>query len=283
MEPEPGDPKVRVTRAEVAAAARQAGIVPGDLVLFHSSLSSMGHVVGGPDTVIDGFLEAVGPRGTVAVPTLCNWLPEEQGQVYERWDPATSPSYVGRITEHFRHRPDAVRSDQATHSVAAIGARAAELTADHGAFGRRQCPFGDRAFALSSPWQKLVAWNGAYCFIGVNFWVGTMVHFVESLIVERALAKVDADRREAFAGEVAGWMKDGVWPSIRADVRVTLEPALAAKGLMGYAKIGSATLRCVRGAEFVDGMLQAAAADPETWLSEGFRAWLARIEQGGAA
>ena len=142
MKPEPGDKSIQVTRADVTAGLRSVGIVPGDTVMFHSSLSSMGTVVGGPDTVIDGFLDAVGPTGTVAVPTLCNWKPEEQRLVFPRWDPRTTPSYVGIISETFRKRPEAVRSDHATHSVAAIGARAAELTADHGAGGLRLGPFG---------------------------------------------------------------------------------------------------------------------------------------------
>ena len=72
MDPERGDRSVQVTREDVTCAAREVGVVPGDTLLFHSSLSSMGTVVGGPDAVIDGFLDAVGPEGTVAVPTLCN-------------------------------------------------------------------------------------------------------------------------------------------------------------------------------------------------------------------
>ncbi|MFW5866632.1 MAG: AAC(3) family N-acetyltransferase, partial [Armatimonadota bacterium] len=132
MQPEAGDRAVQVTREDVTRAAREIGITPGDTLFFHSSLSSMGHVIGGPDAVIDGFLDAVGPEGTVAAPTLCDWEAHEQHLVFERWDPTTSPSFVGAITERFRQRPDAIRSDHATHSVAAIGARAEELTAGHG-------------------------------------------------------------------------------------------------------------------------------------------------------
>ena len=74
------------------ASARPVGIAEGDTVMLHTSLSSMGTVVGGADAVVDGFLDAVGPTGTVAVPTLCNWTPEEQHLVLERWRPRTSPS-----------------------------------------------------------------------------------------------------------------------------------------------------------------------------------------------
>lgn len=282
MQPEPGDPNVRVTRADIATAARETGLQEGDTLLFHSSLSSMGTVVGGPDAVIDGFLDALGPTGTLAVPTLCNWPPGEQELVFDRWDPATSPSYVGMITEHFRQRPDAVRSDNPTHSVAAIGAGAAELTADHGVSGQRLCPFGNGAFARSSPWQKLVDRNGWYGFIGVDFRIGTLVHFVECGLVEETLARAEAWRRERLANEVAQWLRDGVWPWIPVDTRPKLEPILAAQGRIRYGRIGSATFRMVRAWDFVSGMRDAALAEPEVWLGEGYRAWVGRCASVGS-
>jgi hypothetical protein len=56
----------------------------------------------------------------------------------EDWDIATSPSHPGLITETFRQRPESVRSDNPPHSISAIGARAVELTADHGSGGWRR-------------------------------------------------------------------------------------------------------------------------------------------------
>jgi len=277
MEPEIGDPNVSVTRQDIPAAVECVGIAEGDVVFFDSSLSSMGHIVGGPDALIDGLLDAVGPTGTVAVPTLCNWKPDEQRLVYERWDPATSPSFVGAITEAFRRRPDALRSDQATHSVAAIGAEAAELTANHGASGRRPGPFGDTAFARESPWERMYQWNAAYCFIGVTFRVCTMVHYVESLIVERALERADPANRPALADEVAGWMKPGVWTGIRVDEREIIEKMLAGQGLVRYGSIGSATFRCARAKSMVDEWIRIVEADPERWCPEDFVKWLARV------
>lgn len=273
MQPEPGDRNIHVSRADVAAAARTVGIVPGDTMIFHSSLSSLGTVDGGPDTVIDGFLDAVGPGGTVAVPTLCNWAPDEQSEVFTRWDPATSPSYVGRITEHLRHRPDAVRSDNATHSVAAIGARAVDLTAGHGASGPRLGPFGELAFCVASPWQRLYDWNAAYCLIGVTYHVATIVHFVESRLTERALAGASNADRE----RVIGWMKPGVWPWIRIEDRERIEAMLHERGLERHAKLGSATLRCGRTRTIVDEWVAAVEREPEAWLPEEFLAWRAEI------
>jgi len=113
MKPEAGDRKITVAAEDVAAGVRSVGVGPGDLVMFHSSLSSMGEVVGGPNTVIEGFLQAVAPGRTVAVPTLW-WTGKSD---LSAWDPDTSPSYPGIITETFRQRPDSVRSNNPTCQV----------------------------------------------------------------------------------------------------------------------------------------------------------------------
>mgnify|MGYP005847376625 CR=1 FL=1 len=276
MKPEKGDPTVNVDVADVVRGLRDVGVLPGDTVMFHSSLSSIGTVVGGTNAVIDGFLQAVGPQGTVAVPTLCNWQPGEEHLVFERWHPRISPSYVGKVTETFRLRPDALRSNHATHSVAAIGARARELTADHGTYGERLGPFGPKAFAAASPWQRLVDWNAAYCFIGVTFRVNTMVHYVESLVVERALERVAAVQRAELAAEVVGWMKPGVWPTIAIEDREAIERMLAERGLVRYGRIGSATLRCAHARPMVETWLAIIEETPERWFPPEFQRWLAK-------
>ena len=277
MDPERGDKRTNVTREDVAAALPTVGIIPGDTVMFHSALSSMGHVAGGPEAVIDGLLDAVGPTGTVAMPTLCNWTPEEQDRVFERWNPETSPSYVGKITEVFRRRADAVRSDHATHSVAAIGARAQELTAKHGGGQPRLGPFADKAFATESPWERFVQWNAAYGFIGVTFQVCTLVHYVESLVVERALQRAEPRERPRLANAVSGWMRPGVWPTIRIDDRQVIEAMLAERGVVRYGRIGSATLRCARTRPMVAKWLRIVESEPQRWLPEDFVDWLKAI------
>jgi len=277
VEPERGDPRVEVHREDVARAARAVGIVSGDTVMFHSSLSSMGTVVGGPDTVIDGFLAAVGPEGTVAVPTLW-WHQTDPPLCMADWDPDTSPSYPGLITEHFRRRPDSVRSNNPTHSVSAIGARAVELIRDHGAAGRRPCVFGDTAFARESPWERLYRWNAAYCFIGVDFTVNTMSHFIETVLVEAALRQAPGPRRRKLSARLQARNAEGVWPWYD---RTGMQDRLADLGLLRVGRIGSATLRCIRARDMVDHTLVILRAEPEHWLQADFQAWLAAA--GGEA
>jgi len=234
----------------------------------------MGTVVGGPNAVIDGLLDAVGSAGTVAAPTLCRSQPDRGNFVFDTWDRETTPCYVGLIPETLRSRPDAVRSDHATHSVAAIGSRASELTTGHGRAGLREGPFGPKAFATESPWERLALWNAAYCFVGVTFRVNTMVHYVETLTVQRALARAGSESRDELESKVKGWQKAGVWPTISVDDREAIERLLAEKNLVKYGRIGSATLRCVRAGVMVNEWLRIVEAAPKRWLPDDFVTWL---------
>lgn len=282
MKPEPGDKSVRVHVEDVAASLNAVGVGPGDVVMFHSSLSSMGTVCGGPGTVIEGFLQAVAPDGTVAVPTL--WWNGSQNLA--DWDRDTSPSYPGIITETFRQRPDSLRSDNPTHSVSAIGARAAELVADHGAWGLRPCMYGDTAFAAASPWERLYLWNAHYCFIGVDFTVNTMGHYCQCRLIEWALQQAPEDRRASLDARIAR-MDDTLeyyrqhragltpkvaltWPSYNFQA---MGEYLADLGLVRFGKIGSATLRAIYARDMVDTILETLRAEPEKWLSEPFLTW----------
>ena len=158
-----------MNQAAIATGLRSLGIRAGDVVFFHSSLRSFGHVDGGADAVVDAFLQVVGADGLVIVPTLTGTFAdsEPKGQVF---DPDETPSRVGRITEALRRRPEARRSRHPTHSIAAIGSRAAELVAGH--------EHGS-TFARDGPYGRYVAWGARILFLGVDLRVNTTTHAVE--------------------------------------------------------------------------------------------------------
>ena len=190
-----------VTKQDIREAMERVGVVSGDILLFHSSLKSFGHVEGSADAVIDALLDAVGETGTLVAPTL---VQRDFANAYRNWNKDTSPSDVGTITEVFRKRPGAVRSDQATHSCAAIGRLAVELTKDHGTVGPRFHVFGDYAFSYGSPWQKMFDLGGKVAFLGVTTRCNTYRHFMETRILERGLEAVhDEDRKAALLSELA--------------------------------------------------------------------------------
>src|SRR5215216_7553101 len=58
-----------VTRDGLAADLGRLGVRPGSVLLVHSSLSSLGWVCGGAQAVVEALLDALGPDGTLVVPT----------------------------------------------------------------------------------------------------------------------------------------------------------------------------------------------------------------------
>jgi aminoglycoside 3-N-acetyltransferase len=256
-----------VTKADIVAALQGLGLGAGDVVMVHSSLSSMGFVAGGADTVIDGFLEVIGASGTLVMPTLCQ---KDKERRFETWNIATSPSDVGRITEVFRLRPGVIRSDHATHSVAACGPRAVEIAAGHKAAGGRPGPWGEAAFGHGSPWEKFYEMNVEYVFLGITMRVNTMRHFIQSRIVEDHLQAVGPERRQQFLSCVHQWYKPGVWPNYD-DTR--MEERLTALGLIRFGRIGNAVVRMLKARELVDQSRQILESEPEKWLQPEFLAW----------
>lgn len=271
MTPELGNPEIRVTEQDVCDGFRRAGAVPGDLVLYHGSMRSMGRLVDGPATFIAGALAAVGPAGTVAAPTL--WYHDATPPLDPRdFDLGTSPSYVGALTEALRTDPRSIRSNHFSHSVSAIGPRADELTADHGAHGRRHSPWSDRAFADASPWARLYEWNALYCFVGVTMRFCTMKHYIESRFVEEALRAVPAPRQAELRHRLRAIGGSGtIWPFYNSE---RMEEDLRAEGLMAYGRIGAATLRTIRARPLVERTYARLQAEPAVWFNEEFLRWL---------
>src|SRR3990172_7686961 len=60
--------RVSVDKQAVRNALGQCGLGKGDIVFVHSSLSALGHVIGGAITVIEALIETVGHEGILAVP-----------------------------------------------------------------------------------------------------------------------------------------------------------------------------------------------------------------------
>ena len=82
-------------------------------VCHHLPLGT-GSVPGGADTVIDALLDAVGPHGTLCLPTLSYLFTTPESPIF---DVRSTPTNLGAIPEAFRRRPTAVRSVHPTHSV----------------------------------------------------------------------------------------------------------------------------------------------------------------------
>ncbi len=103
-----------------ASALRQhleeLGVRTGDKVLVHARLISFGEIIGGIETVQAALMDAIGPQGTLVVPTYTF------GPGDVPFDPDRSPSSgMGTLAEHVRVQPTAIRSLSPIHSHAGIG------------------------------------------------------------------------------------------------------------------------------------------------------------------
>jgi aminoglycoside 3-N-acetyltransferase len=157
--------KARVTRADLVRGLRTLDIGPGSILQVHSSLSRLGHVEGGADTVVDALLEVVGPEGTVMVPTF------NHGGA-DIYDPAATASVNGAVTEALRRRQNARRSLHPTHPYAAIGRHAEELVAGH---------LEVETFDRRSPLGKLADMGGHVLLLGIGMQANTAAHIGETM------------------------------------------------------------------------------------------------------
>ncbi|EFL26570.1 aminoglycoside N(3')-acetyltransferase VII [Streptomyces himastatinicus ATCC 53653] len=175
-----------VTRGRLVADLRALGVGEGDVVMFHTELSALGYVAGGPQTVIGALLDVVGERGTLmaycgwndALPyDFATWPAEWQEAVraeHPAYDPALSEAdhANGRLPEALRHWPGAVRSGHPDVSFAAVGARAEELVADH--------PW-DHPHGPGSPLARLVEAGGRVLLLGAPLDTLTILHHAEAV------------------------------------------------------------------------------------------------------
>jgi aminoglycoside 3-N-acetyltransferase len=174
------------TCGTVVEALRELGVEVGDVLLVHSSLSSLGFVNGGAEAVVRALLEVLGPTGTLVVPTHSSdnsdpaeWrnppVPEEWWETIR----CTMPMYnkqttrtwgMGVIPETVRTWPFAVRSAHPQASFAAVGRRADSLMEDHSL----DCSFGEK-----SPLAKLEKGKAKVLLLGVGFSSCTAFHLAE--------------------------------------------------------------------------------------------------------
>ncbi|WP_049573894.1 aminoglycoside N(3)-acetyltransferase [Nonomuraea sp. SBT364] len=165
------------------------GVQPGQVVLVHASLSALGHVDGGAPAVVAALRDLLGPHGTLAVPTGTPANSDTSpcyraavagmsaGEIARHratmpaYDPAATPTtLMGRIPEHVRQLPGALRSSHPHTSFAAVGPQAATITDGHA----RDCLLGER-----SPLARLYDAGALVLLLGVGYDRCTAFHLAE--------------------------------------------------------------------------------------------------------
>jgi aminoglycoside 3-N-acetyltransferase len=158
-----------LTAADVAAALRECGLRDGDACFLQARMSALGRFVDGPDTVLAGLEEVVGPDGLIAMPTYSSGGPTIE---YLAGDPVfdvrEAPSRMGAISEAFRVAPGTLRSFHPTHSVCARGRGAEDILAGH--------DLADAPFGRGTPFVRIPERNALQVFFGCGTGPMTMYH-----------------------------------------------------------------------------------------------------------
>lgn len=155
------------TKNELKSDLKNSGLKAGAIVMVHSSLSSLGWVQGGAETVIEALLEVIGEDGTLLMPALT------AGSKQVPFEGKQTPSYLGKITEAFRTWPGVKRSFHPTHSVLALGKAADFLLAYH-IDAKSACGPG-------TPYYRLAEIGGYVLLLGVDLDRCTILHTAEDL------------------------------------------------------------------------------------------------------
>lgn len=153
------------------------GLVPGDVVMLHSSLKSLGYVEGGADAVLQSLLDVISPNGTLVVPTYY----QPGGTILATckledyfFDPRQHGTNLGSLPQAFLKFPNVRRSIHPTHSVSAVGAQADHIVKDH--------HFAPSIFAEGSPWQRCIELNAKILGVGITMGPVTFYHALEDAV-----------------------------------------------------------------------------------------------------
>lgn len=273
-----------VSRDDMRRALDSFGTEKDAIILTHSSLKSCGVIEGGAEGVIEAISDTI-PEGTVVFPTLAktNWA-----TVYEDWH-MDRPSEVGFISETFRKQEGSLRSDNATHSVAARGRDAADIVAGPPDQGPRYGIFGDYCFGYNSSWQKMYESRTRYgvraytLFWGVNMNYLTFKHLVEYMYTEEMLARVkDEELRADLIADLAhypvpkGKLFFSVhWPFYNSES--VYHKILLPEGIAKCAPLGKNELRITDTYETVERSLALLREDPYRWITPYTHPWLDRL------
>jgi aminoglycoside N3'-acetyltransferase len=150
---------------QAVAQLRSLGVEAGGVLVVHTAFSNVAPLEGGPLGLISALRSVLGPAGTLVMPSMSD-------DDDHPFDPRTTPCLdMGVVADTFWRLPGVLRSDS-PHAFAAIGPRAAEITAPH--------PL-DVPHGLDSPIGRVYQLNGQVLLLGVGHDGNTTVHLAENL------------------------------------------------------------------------------------------------------
>ena len=146
------------------------GLKGDETILIHSSMKAIGAVDGGADTVLDVWMEYF-KNGLLLLPTHTWKTVNADNSVY---NPYTTPSCVGLLTNMFMKRDGVIRSLHPTHSMSGYGKNAAEYLAGE-EYNNTPCTPG-------GCYDRLKEVGGKVLLVGVGHERNTYIHSVEEVL-----------------------------------------------------------------------------------------------------
>lgn len=199
-----------LTKDDLKKEFHKCGVKDGQTIFVHTSLSSLGFVVGGAETVIRALLELVGEEGTIMMPSQTwknldpskgvHWEEPEEWydiirQNWPAYDKYVTPAIgMGAVAELFAKWPGVERSNHPARSVAAVGKNAKYLTENHDL---------SNIFGEDSPVDKLYKLDGYILLVGVGYNKNTSFHLAETraefpskkFVDESSAVMIDGERK----------------------------------------------------------------------------------------
>lgn len=167
----------------LAKALKDLGVRDGSTILVHSSLSGLGYIPGGTDTVMNALRSAVGKSGTFLAPAFSEPYIAFEGEInrsylYRPYD--TRPDgalrdksiWTGALPKAMLKDPLSFRSGHVSHEWVAIGANAETAVSGHG--------FLDAPAGASSPMHYALDHDGDVIFLGCDITSNTFIHYCET-------------------------------------------------------------------------------------------------------
>lgn len=179
--------KNTVRRSDIEKAFCKLGIKQGETLVVHSSMSGLGYIEGGADTVKDAIQSVIGEAGTFMVPIFSSPYIMLEGEVNKslkfrpydmRPDGALRDKAVttGEFPKELIKKKGIIRSNHSTHEWLAMGKNAKELMDGHGFF---DAPAGE-----TSPLHKALKKNGSVIFFGCRLASNTFLHYLEYIATD---------------------------------------------------------------------------------------------------
>ena len=231
---------------EIAQELLDLGVRPGGVLVVHTSFRAVRPVEGGPAGLIEALTRALGPAGTLVMPTMTD------GE--SLFDPCRTPTTdMGITAETFWRTPGVLRSTHPGGSFAARGPHAAAICAPQ----PLSPPHGH-----DSPVGHVWDLDGQVLLLGVTQGENTSIHLAE------AVANVPYSVRYPTVIAVEGRVETVAIAETDHCCQgfAQADEWLRAKGQLKEGRVGEAQARLMRSDDLVKTIVERLRGDPLVFL-----------------